>query len=585
MTKSSLHVLLVLCLVACQAEPRDPGEREERIVLLLETPPRDLDPRFVSDSSSTKISKLIFAGLTTVETPDLTPIPDLAQSVEPACEEGPRDCTHWIVTLREGLFWHDGVPVRAHDAVYTWRTLLDPSLGSPFSGDLRKKIARVWAEGDRRIHFELKDPDALFALDLAIGLVPAHLLEGTEPPQRLTAYVGTGPYRYESRYGDVKVTLERNPEYHGPKPPARWLVARVIRDEATRMLSVLAGSADLAVNNLSPPLIRSLQDEPGLRIEAGPASCTTYMAMNLTRSPLDRRDVRKALALALDRRGIVTHMYHGRARLAAGILPPLHWAFHGAIEPPPYDVEGAERLLDQAGIPRDPETGIRMTLTLKVTTDRFRTAVGRILADQLAAVGVEVETVPTELSTLLSDVRQGNFDLYVLQVPEVIDPDILRWLFHSQGTPVPAGGIGDTEYGRLDRRFLPPGYKDIQGPFAAECEERWVPWVEARAGEYHGIVDAGGTLPFTTGNRSFFTDPEVDCLLDLGRRTPTREDRIRYYRRIQEILAAELPLLPLWHEDNVAVMSRRLEGYEILPINRYRPLTGTRLEESEGTGR
>ena len=192
-------------------------------------------------------------------------------------------------------------------------------------------------------------------------------------------------------------------------------------------------------------------------------------------------------------------------------------------------------------------------------------------------VGVAVETVPTELSTLLSDVRKGNFDLYVLQVPEVIDPDILRWLFHSQGTPVPAGGIGDTEYGRLDRRFLPPGYKDIEGPFAEICRERWVPWVEERAEELRQIAASGGTLPFTTGNRSFFTDPEVDCLLELGRQNPRREVRIRYYRRIQEILAEEIPILPLWHEDNVAVISRRLEGYEILPINRYRPLTGTTL--------
>ncbi len=573
----SLTLLLVLCLTACQAEPKDPGTREERIVLLLETPPRELDPRFVTDSSSTKVSKLIFAGLTTIETPDLAPVPDLAESVEPACPEGPEDCTHWIVTLREGLFWHDGVPLRARDAVYTWRSLLDPALGSHFSGDLRKKIEGVWAEDDRRIHFTLKGPDALFPLDLAIGLVPAHLLEGTEPPQRLTSYIGSGPYQYVSRYGDVKVVLEGNPEYHGAVAPARWLVVRVIRDEATRMLSVLAGSSDLAVNNLSPPLIKSLADEPGLRIETGPAACTTYLAMNLTRAPLHLRSVRTALALALNRAGVVEHMYDGRATLAAGILPPLHWAANDDLSPPPFDPGAAEALLDAAGLPRDPGTGVRMRLTLKVTTDRFRTAVGRVLADQLAAVGIAVETVPTELSTLLADVRQGNFDLYVLQVPEVIDPDILRWLFHSQGTPVPEGGIGDTEYGVPDRRIHPPGYRDVSGPFAARCRDRWIPLVEARGEEHRRILAAGGTLPFTTGNRSFFMDPEVDCLLELGKRTTTRDARALYYHRVQEILARELPILPLWHEDNVAVIARRIEGYEVLPINRYRPLTGTRI--------
>ena len=281
--------------------------------------------------------------------------------------------------------------------------------------------------------------------------------------------------------------------------------------------------------------------------------------------------------MALDRQGILTHMYEGRARPAAGILPALHWAFHGDLLPLPFDRGEAEALLDRAGVPRDPETGVRLHLTLKVTTDRFRTAVGRVLADQLAAVGVQVETVPTELATLLADVRRGNFDLYVLQVPEVIDPDILRWLFQSQGTPVPGGGIGDTEYGRMDRRFLPPGYREVGGPFAAICRERWIPWVEARAEELRRIDAGGGVLPFTTGNRSFFADPEVDCLLELGRRATDRTVRAGYYRRVQEILAAEVPILSLWHEDNVAVMSRRLEGYEVLPINRYRPLTGVEV--------
>lgn len=72
-------------------------------------------------------------------------------------------------------------------------------------------------------------------------------------------------------------------------------------------------------------------------------------------------------------------------------------------------------------------------------------------------------------------------------------------------------------------------------------------------------------------------DPEVDCLLELGKRTTTRDARALYYHRVQEILARELPILPLWHEDNVAVIARRIEGYEVLPINRYRPLTGTRI--------
>jgi len=576
---SSLAALAFALTLSCRAEPPDPGSRDERIVILLESPPRELDPRFATESSSTKVTSLIFAGLTTVETPDLAPVPDLAEQVAPACPEGTMgSCRHWVAVLREGLSWHDGHPLRARDAVYTWTTLLDPALGSPFGGELRRKIARVWSEGSREVHFELREPDALFPVDLAVGLVPAHLLEGDGPPRRLEVPVGAGPYRFLSRYGDVKVVLERFPGYHRGRPPARYLVLRVIRDEATRMLALLAGSADLAVNNLSPPLLRTLEDEPRLEVDSAPAACTTYLAMNLSRAPLDRAAVRRALALALDRRSIVDHMFEGRALLAAGLLPPLHWAHAPGLEPVPTDPAAAEGLLDAAGLPRDPVTGVRLTLTLKTTTDRFRQSVGRVLADQLSAAGVATETVPLELATLLADVRGGNYDLYVLQVPEVIDPDILRWLLHSQGTPVPEGGIGDTEMGRVDRRFLPPRHREAGGPFAALCRERWVPAVEARARELRALVESGGTLPLTSGNRTFFADPEADCLLDLARGTMDRTRRRAFYGRVEEVLLRELPLLPLWHEDNVAVSARRLRDYRLLPINRYGPLTEASLE-------
>jgi len=561
------------------SEPPDPGTRSERVVILLESAPRELDPRLVSDSSSTKVARLISCGLTTVETDDLRPVPEAAASVVPSCASS---CSRWVVTLRDDVFWHDGEKVTAADVVYTYRSIMESDLPSPFRGALRRKIRSVTAVdavgtgGAQQVVFDLHRPVAAFPVDLSLGLVPAHVLEprGGLSGRFGDRIVGCGPYRFLYQYRDQKVVLERNDRYFKPVGP-RYVVVRSLPDEATRLLAVTAGSGDVAVNLLSPPLVRHLQGQDDVTVASRPAAGVTYLAFNLLDERLADVRVRKAIAMGIDRASIVERQFGGMAKVASSVLPPMHWAFAKSASPVPFDPDTARALLEEAGY----GPGLRpLSFTIKCTTDRFRRNVAEIMAHQLEASGMHVDVLPLEISTFLDDVRKGSFEMYTLQAPEILDPDILRWFFHSQAAPVLRVQAGRSRFGEVDRTLYPPHFEDVGGPFREQCVKRWFPMVQSQAEENRVELAAGRPVGIGNGNRSSFYDPTLDCLLDLAYTTMDRDEGIKMYEEAQRMIAEALPILPLWHEDNVAVLSRGISGYRLLPINRFTGVAEVHLE-------
>ena len=565
----------LFCIVlvwGCMREPPDPGDTSERVVILIESAPRDLDPRYASDASSTKVARLIHCSLFTVETNDLRPRLEAASRLEPACPDGPAECRHWVIHLKPGIYWHDGVEVTPADVVYTFRSMIEGHRPSPFRGELRRKMKKVWVEGEA-VHFLLSTPYASFPVDLAVGLVPEHVLapRGGLDGAFDDDFVGCGPYRFLGRYRDQKVMLEKS-ELYWKKGGPQYVVVRTVPDEATRVLSMMAGSGQLVVNALSPPVVQRLQDMPEVEISHRPAACTTYLSFNLLDHRLADLRVRQAIAAGIDRESLVAEQFRGMAQVATGIIPPLHWAYEEDVEGHSYDPVKARELLDAAGLYPDPATGLRTRFTLKVTPDFFRKNIGALIAHRLGELGIEVDLLPLELSTFLADVRSGNYELYILQLPQVIDPDILRWLLYSQAAPRLVPQPGASRFGQVDRTLLPPHFNAVDGPLADECRSRWYPRVLLQLLANFQQIQAGKNPAIGSGNRSFYMNPTLDCLLDLGNLAMTEDKRLPYYREAQRIMAHDLPVLALWHEDNIAVTRRGVSGYQLLPLNRYSPI-------------
>jgi peptide/nickel transport system substrate-binding protein len=279
-------------------------------------------------------------------------------------------------------------------------------------------------------------------------------------------------------------------------------------------MRLLAGRADVAPNAISPVLLPALE-ERGLRVRSVPGANLTYLLMQNDRAPFDRVEVRHAIARAIDRERLVRTLLAGRAVVANGPLPPGHWAADPELHADGFDQQAARAVL--AGL---------QPVTLTTSTDRARVGIARALAQMLGDAGLSVQVVSLDLGVLLGRLDRGDFEIASLQLPELTEPNVLRWFFHPRGVP------GEGGEGRNRAR-----------------------WRSRAAGE---LLDQA----------SESTDPQ------------TRRDR---YRRFARLLLAEQPVVPLWHEDQVAVVSERAGSFSPSAEGRWLGLaTATRLPSGGG---
>jgi len=377
----------------------------------------------------------------------------------------------------------------------------------------------AWRERISRV--EARDERTVrFHLQQPVATFPSDLDYGIVSARAATGWVvGAGPYRVVATWGE-RVWLQRNWHYYGARPPVSFIEVRTIRDANARFLLLVGGDADLAQNGVRVDLVSALEQRPSLRVMQGPSALLTYLMMNNEDERLSDVRVRRAIAYAVDRERIVSAKFHDRAILATGLLPPMHWAYRGDVRRYDYDPERAMQLLDEAGYPDPPGGEPRMRLVYKTSADQFRVAIARVIASQLGEVGIEVEVRSFEFGTFFEDIKRGEFEIATMQTAPIVEPDWYYTYFHSASIP---------------------------------HEGNW------------GLH-----------NRWRFRNDRADALMTEGRRTADRDARMRIYAEVQQILAEQVPVIPLWHEDNIVVTGQRVQGYELLPSARLRGLEKAR---------
>lgn len=496
--------VLAYCLLGCacgagSAPPR--GHAELDLVL-----PRDIvqiDPRFVSDAYGHKLSRLLFASLTRIDPQTLETVPDLAETVTLITP------TEYRVQLRAGLRFGDGSALDAEDVVATYRSVVDPALRTRYAPTYQF-IERVEAIDATHVSFRLKDVHATFLTDLELPVLRAEDAQRRLSPDDGAKLVGAGPYRMLRREPG-RIELGPNPYWYGGTPRVARVNMQVVRDDNTRALRLLSGAADFALNSVPPGLVPLFKNGSEFVVESAQGIGTTYLGIN-TRAPMlaDVR-VRRALALAIDRRALIAAKFLGFAEPASSFIPSGHWAYAPDTPRYAFDPARARALLEEAGLRGTP----RATLVLRCGSERFRVSIARAIAAMLADVGLHVVVQPTEMATLLADLDRGRFELTTLQFPELIEPHVLSWFFASDRIP----GQG------------------------REGANRWR-----------------------------FADTQLDAALERGRSSLDREQRRAAYADAQRRLAEQLPVVPLWHEAVVAVRSARAPAVVVPRDGRFATL-------------
>jgi peptide/nickel transport system substrate-binding protein len=484
---------------------REPGT----VVVILESSPNNLDPRQGTDAQSERVGSLIFDALVKKDA-RYNLAPWLATSWEQP------DALTWVFHLRDGVRFHDGRPLEAVDVVWTLESLMDSKLAGLISSKSGSFAAVDQVEARDRLTLvvHMKQPDAglLFNMsDGLFGVVPrgARSDFGLHP-------VGSGPYQFVSQVQDKEVVLERFAGCwsHGlgndgqrSRNDIRRLQFNVVPDTITSALELQKGSADAASNVLTPDMVYVLRSSPGVETASGPGSNVWYLNFNVEDPLLRDKRVRQAIALAMDKPAIVAALWRGHARLAGSLLPPGHWAAasEGELAQYAHDPARAQALLQAAGFAAGRD-GIRLRLTLKISTDETTRLLAAVLQQQMRAAGIALNIRAAEFGTFYADVTKGAFQMYVLKwVGSNEDPDIFRYMYASDSFP-PKGA-----------------------------------------------------------NRGHYVNARIDSLLAkaAAENGPAHEVQVRRraeYTEVQRILAEDVPSIPLWYPDNEVMHTRRLQG-------------------------
>ncbi|MEJ2187325.1 MAG: ABC transporter substrate-binding protein [Gemmatimonadota bacterium] len=370
---------------------------------------------------------------------DLSLEPDLAESW---AEEGD---TAAVFHLRRDVRWQDGRLVTASDAVFTIQRAMDPATAYPNAGQIKhwRAVQRV---DSFTVHLSF-DPvrEPLAALPL-LPVLPRHVLD-TIPPAAMaraafnTHPVGDGPFRLVEVHRNDRWIFAANDSFPaglGGRPHLDRLIWRIIPESTSQLAALEAGEVDM-VMGVRPDDYARYADTLGLRGLERPTFRYSFIAWNGRRPPLDLVPVRRALSMAIDRAQILRALRHGYGTLAAGPVPPAHWAAD-TISPLPYDTAQADRLLEQAGYRTRNAGGIRqsfdgtplrLTLLLPAGSD-FNRDLAQVVQSDLRKVGVDLQLEPLEFSTLIQTITgpDRNFDAVLLALDADVRLD-LRSLFHS----------------------------------------------------------------------------------------------------------------------------------------------------------
>lgn len=337
--------------------------------------------------------------------------------------------------LREGVKWHDGKPFTSADVKCTFDMLQGKS-----QNKLRKNPRKDWffnldsvtAEGDLQATFHLKRPQPAMLAMLASGYSPIYPCHVSAAQQR-TNPVGTGPFRFVELKQNESIKVVKNPDYFKKGLPyLDGIEYTILPNRSTAILGFVAGKFDITFpTEVSIPLLKDVKAQaPNAVCVLEQTNVSTNLIINRDSAPFNDDNVRRAVALALDRKSFVQIMFEGNSDLGGAMLPPPN----GVWGLPPEELktvigygddvkknrDEARKLMEKAGF------GPNKHLALKVSTRNL--AVYRdpavILIDQLKDIYIDGELDVIESGIWFAKVARKEYQIGLnLTGAGIDDPD------------------------------------------------------------------------------------------------------------------------------------------------------------------
>jgi peptide/nickel transport system substrate-binding protein len=416
--------------------------------------------------------------------------------------------------LRRDTRWSDGVALTSRDVLFTLRAILDPR-NPVASHEGYELIDRAEAPNPRTVRFHLRHAWApAVATFFAYGtspqyVLPAHVLSR---PDALTAFsaapkVGSGPFTFVAWKRGERLTYIANPRYRRGKPKVDRLDIRIVPDPGTNLTLLRSGAVDF--NLIAPAQKRALDSVADLGYRIVPTAVIAGIAFNSTHRPLNDARVRRAIAQGIDRAGISEKITLGLYPVADSDKPRFSWAYDVGIREPRYDPTRADAALDALGYRKGADgmrrqNGVPLALTyvqFPETTTGVRVATAVQAALRARGIALTIKSI-------------SNAQLFL-----------------------PAAEGGALASGAFDMAYVP-------WQMGADPDDRFL-------------------LSCDAGDKNYmrYCNPRVDALEALAVSEPDQTKRRDIYKKIDGIIARDVPIVFLFNPSYVYAYRTGLKGF------------------------
>ena len=453
---AALTAALALACIAAptQAQPKPGAE----LKIGFSYSPTTLDPHVDATTGNISISSHFFETLVQVD-PGGRYVPGLAvgwRAIEP---------TTWEIRLRKDVKFHDGSDFSAEDVQFS----IERPAKLPKSALLSytKSISGIQIVDAHTLRLKTAEPYGPLPGDLSsVPIVSrkAAASAGADAFDSGKAMVGTGPFVFaEYKKGDHLSMTRFAGHWATDKPAWEKVTFSFIPDEPARANALLAGEVDL-IDAVPAPFLPKIRGDSRLQVRQRTTWRTIFFEMNyalpdsspmftnaggqpLGKNPLKDPRVREALSKGTDRRALVRTALDGFALPASQIVAPGIVGFDTGLGVDTYDLEGAKKLLAEAGYPQG------FGVVLATPTNRYINdeQVGQALAAQWAQVGVKARLSQMPVPGYWDKMKAGEFGIAMLGWGTMGADYILRPVL---GTPDPAKGFGGWNWGKYSNRKM-----------------------------------------------------------------------------------------------------------------------------------
>ncbi len=416
--------------------PGAPAQPGKTLDIAIVSDPVTLDPAKMASFFEVPVQYNIHEPLLHV-TPDLKIEPGLASVTSP-------DDKTYVLTLKPGLTFHDGTPIDAAAVKANFDRMLDPATASPRRSDLGP-IESVQVTGPLEVTVKLKTPYAPFlqVLTNRAGMMVSPTAVSSLGADFATKAVGAGPYKVAGWTKNSELVLDAFDGYWRGAPAIKRVVFRPITDETVRLTNLRSGTVQL-VDGVPPQAVAQVGREGGLTLKQSPSLGFNAYSFNTTRPPFDDLKVRKAFSMAVDPRTIQRAAYFGTGSIANGPIPPsIAWAYDPSLQSSQGDVAAAKKLLTDAG----KSESVLVTITVTNSPVHVRTA--EIMQAQANQAGFKVDIKQIDPTSLITVLRQKDFDLAMSPWSGRSDPDGNMYNYFTKDGPNNFAGYQNDKVNKL----------------------------------------------------------------------------------------------------------------------------------------